>query len=145
MMFGMVTKEAFFDKGGVVRRVDNSTRKVLSKFGAFVWKRAKTSIRPGKKASAPGTPPTSRTGLLRKHIYFAYDHSQRSVVIGPAPLMGVEYRGQIPAILEFGGRAIRGRGKTLRMATYPPRPFMSPAFDSELNNMPALWANSIKS
>ncbi|HOM77081.1 MAG TPA: hypothetical protein PLE88_11240, partial [Anaerohalosphaeraceae bacterium] len=56
----------FFDSPKVIRAVDKSTRKVLSRFGAFVRRTAKQSIRKRKKSSTPGTPPSSHTGLLKR-------------------------------------------------------------------------------
>jgi len=47
-------KQGFFSREKVKRSVDAGTRKVLSKFGAFVRQRAKTSIRKRKGTSPPG-------------------------------------------------------------------------------------------
>ena len=90
-MFTMSLKSAksgFFDRAAVVRAVDQATRRNLSRFGAYVRQRAKTSIRrPPKTAtvriSRPGRPPYSHTGLLKRFIFFAYDADRQSVVIGP--------------------------------------------------------------
>jgi hypothetical protein len=105
-------KGMFFDSPKIVRAVDNATRRVLSKFGAFVRRGAKSSIRKRKKASATGNPPSSHTGLLKKFIYFGYDQAARSVVIGPARLNQVSFSadmtpvtGTIPSNLEYGGSA----------------------------------------
>jgi len=104
----------FFDKQAVLSAVDKATRQNLSKFGAFVRRRAKSSIRPASKkrtVSQPGNPPLSHTGLLRKWILFAWDPSSRSVVIGPTRIsnqigftsdMKVT-RGTVPSVLEYGG------------------------------------------
>jgi hypothetical protein len=85
---------------------------VLSKFGAYVRTAAKSSIRKRKRASAPGSPPSSHTGLLKRFIYFGYDTAARSVVIGPVPLNQVSFtedmrpvRGTVPESLEYGGTA----------------------------------------
>ena len=72
-MIGMVTKKMFFDAKAVISRVDAATRKVLSRFGAFVRTGAKHSIHKRKAVSQPGEPPSSHVGLLRKLIYFGYD------------------------------------------------------------------------
>ena len=85
-MLGMTfqaAKGGFFNRDKVMRSVDAGTRKVLSKFGAFVRQRARTSIRKRKGTSPPGSPPYSHVGLLRKFILFAYDPQRKSVVIGP--------------------------------------------------------------
>lgn len=56
-------KGNFFDRKAVLAAVDKATLRVLSKFGAFVRRRAKSSIRKRKKASPPGQPPSSHSGL----------------------------------------------------------------------------------
>jgi len=99
-----------------------ATRKVLSKFGAFVRRGAKSSIRNRKATSAPGSPPSSHVGTLKRLIFFAYDPGRKSVVIGPTPFNTSE--GVAPPLLEYGGTTvIRRRGK-VRTATYRPCPFM---------------------
>jgi len=141
-MIGMVTKSMFFDRKVVAGAVDRATRKVLSKFGAFVRTTARHSIRKRKAVSQPGSPPSSHVGLLRKLIYFGYDPARKSVVIGPTPLHGTA---EAPPLLEYGGRARRKtrKGKNV-MASYRARPFMGPAFEAEKPKLPAMWAGSIK-
>ena len=141
-MIGMVTKNMFFDRKAVAGAVDRATRRVLSKFGAFVRTTAKHSIRKRKAVSQPGSPPSSHVGLLRKLIYFGYDPARKSVVIGPMPLHGTA---EAPPLLEYGGRAKRKnrKGKNV-MASYRARPFMGPAFEAEKPKLPAMWAGSVK-
>jgi hypothetical protein len=50
-------KGSFFDRAKVKNAVDAGTRRVLSRFGAFVRTRARTSIRKRKGTSPPGGPP----------------------------------------------------------------------------------------
>lgn len=140
-MIKMRLKFAFFDTAKVQRAVDRATRQALSKGGAFVRQRAKTSIRRRKKISEPGKPPSSHAGLLRQLIYFGFDFARTSVVIGPLP----HRQGRAPELLEFGGRAVRKThtGKP-RVLTYRPRPFMGPALDAEVPNFPARWRNSVR-
>ena len=141
-MIGMVTKTMFFDRKAVTAKVDRASRKVLSKFGAFVRTTAKSSIRKRKAVSKPGQPPSSHVGLLRKLIYFGYDESRRSVVIGPTPLNG---KAQAPPLLEYGGRArLHGRKGQAVVATYRARPFMGPAFEQEQKKLPRIWTDSVK-
>ncbi len=143
-MIGMTfqaAKGGFFDRAKVKRSVDAGTRKVLSKFGAFVRQRTRTSIRKRKGTSPPGSPPYSHVGLLRQFILFAYDPQQRSVVIGPTLL---KEGSQAPRLLEYGGVAvIEDRGEK-RRARYRPRPFMRPALEAEKPQLPALWRNSVR-
>jgi len=135
-------KAMFFDRAKIKGAADRATRKVLSKFGAFVRQTAKGSIRKRKKASQPGTPPSSHTGLLKRLIFFGFDPVKRSVVIGPAPLRAAV---EAPPLLEYGGRARRKnrKGKPVT-ATYKARAFMGPAFEKEKSKLPTLWANSVK-
>jgi hypothetical protein len=63
-------KQGFFDRALVQQKVAKAERRVLSRFGAFVRTRAKTSIRKKKGTSPPGSPPHSHVGLLRKFILF---------------------------------------------------------------------------
>lgn len=141
-MIGLDVKRLFFDRAGVLAKVDAATRRVLSKFGAFVRRTAKSSIRSRKKPSPPGSPPSSHTGLLKRLIFFGYDPARRSVVIGPAPLRSTV---EAPPLLEYGGAARRkGRGGKMVTARYPARPFMGPAFEKERKSLPPLWRDSIQ-
>lgn len=138
-------KRLFFDKAAVQAAFTKQERQRLSKFGAFVRTRAKSSIRKRAKPSAPGSPPSSHTGLLKKHIYFAADPVNRSVVIGPTPL---EDRTAVaPEALEVGGMSEvsesgpRGSGVRRRRRVFiRPRPFMEPAFREELAHFREVWA-----
>ena len=147
-MIGWKIKELFFDRQAVLGRVDAATRKVLSRFGAFVRQAARSSIRTRKKSSEPGQPPSSHTGLLKKFIFFGYEPDRRSVVIGPVRL-SEKGRGEAPSILEYGGTAhLRqgsgGQATKSKRVRIQPRPFMTPAFEKEQPKLPAMWHDSIK-
>jgi hypothetical protein len=145
-MFGFVTKNVFFDRKTVRSAVDRATRRVLSKFGAFVRRGAKSSIRKRKRASAPGEPPSSHTGLLRRFIFFGYDRSERSVVIGPQRLN--QKVGDAPHALEHGGASavLEGsrRRRRKRRIRIKARPYMGPAFEKERPKLAAMWRESVK-
>jgi len=145
-MIGMVTKQMFFDRDKVRKRTDAGTRRVLSRFGAYVRTTAKHSIRKRKRISDPGEPPSSHTGLLRRFIFFGYDRDRRSVVIGPMRLN--QKVGDAPAALEYGGTSTmveglrrRRRKRRIRIAA---RPYMGPAFEQEKPKLPAMWRDSVK-
>jgi hypothetical protein len=144
-MIGFDVKRMFFDTKTVRAKTDKATRRVLSRFGAFVRQTAKRSIRKRKKASEPGKPPSSHIGLLKKFIYFGFDVVRRSVVIGPVRL-SQKGRGAAPPALEYGGivtlQPRRRRGKK-RRARIRPRPFMGPAMEKEKQQLPALWRDSV--
>ncbi len=129
----------FFDRAKIKKKVDARTRKVLSKFGAFVRNTSRKSIRKRKGASKPGRPPFSHTGVLKRFLFFGYDSDRRSVVIGPVIAPGKA--GKAPATLEHGGKVSLPFGNKAEIA---PRPFMKPAFDAELPGVSKLWADSIK-
>jgi len=156
-MISLKMKSCFFDRASVKYRVDRRSRQVLAKFGAFVRRTAKQSIRKRKRSSMPYRPPSSHTGLLRRFIWFAYDRQRQSVVIGPVRL-SERNRGAAPEALEYGGTARvehRDRGNKRRFQTalrkqtttttrIQPRPFMNPAFEQEKKRLPSLWRDSIR-
>jgi len=146
----MRVKSLFFDRPKVRRAVNRAKRRALSKAGAFIRQRARTSIRKRKGAAPPGQPPRSHEGSLRRLILFGFDRASDSVVVGPARL---NRPGEAPNVLEFGGRTtvtrLRTRkdgkrvieSKRVRIAA---RPYMGPALKKELPNVPKAWANSVR-
>lgn len=109
-------KLKFFDRP-VVQDLAGKAKRVLSRFGSFVRRDARTLLRrKGTKAqphSRPGEPPYSGpNGLLRKWVLFQYDRTEQAVVIGPMKLNIVFFRGDgepagrttVPEVLEEGGR-----------------------------------------
>ena len=143
-MIGMKFKQMFFTSKAVLSATDRATRRVLSKFGAYVRRASKSSIRKRKAISAPGKPPSSHTGLLKRFILFGYDPTKRSVVIGPLRLTRGA-RGDAPRALEEGGTSRmvrRGRKKRVKIKA---RPFMGPAMEKEKPKLPQMWRNSVSS
>jgi len=134
----MKVKQLFFDSPKVLGAVDKGTRKVLSRFGAFVRRTARGSIRKRKKTSAPGQPPTSHTGFLKRFIFFSFDPNRKSVIIGPMRLN--QKTTDAPHTLEYGGTATLDKKKV----NIRPRPYMGPAFNKEKPKLPQLWKNAIK-
>jgi hypothetical protein len=122
-------KKTFFDRSAVDKALDRALRRTLSRFGAFVRQRSKSSIRTRKATSQPGSPPTNRTGLLKKMIFFGYEPTAQTVVIGPAAFKA---NPTAPAALEHGGVSVVRTRKGQRTARYAPRPYMKPAYDAEL-------------
>jgi hypothetical protein len=165
-------KELFFDRQKIIDKTTRATRKILSKFGAFVRTRSKSSIKKAKKSSVVGSPPKGKVGKLKKSILFSFDPSTESVVIGPINLdtqyinnNGKPVSGNAASVLESGGKIqvmeglikdywkrinIRAKNQQqyseirVRTVSIGPRPFMGPAFQSELVKMPSMWKNSIK-
>ena len=190
---------AFFDTKEVRSKVSEATRKVLSKFGAFVRQTAKQSMKKKNGPAPPGQPPHSHVGLLKRWILFGYDKTRESVVVGPSKL---PKKGNVPETLEKGGTVTRknprrinrkigdggvillrksnsaaskqvvdghyqkrwvtfGPLKTAKQVfraerleaeiwgpfeiagTIEPRPYMGPAFESELPKLPPQWQDSV--
>jgi len=157
--FNLSVKEAqrgFFDRAAVRKFFGAIMANALSRFGAYVMTRARQSIREvGKKGkpAAPGSPPKSRTGLLKHFIYFSMDLSTASVVIGPAKLDGLV--GDAPRALEYGGPSERRlspkRAEELGIPgmagiipiTVQPHPYMGPAYESVLPQWPQILAAAV--
>lgn len=146
----------FFDRKIIVDAVSKARIRVLSKMGAFVRRTARSSIRKRKKPSPPGKPPSSHVGLLKQFLFFSYDRSTESVVVGPALITRPS---GAPETLEYGGRATIERQRFVSGPKYgnrvrrvkekhkvriSKRPFMRPALKAELPNFAGLWANSIR-
>jgi hypothetical protein len=130
-------KSLFFDRAAVINAMDAKTRRVLSRFGAFVRRRDRSSQRRRKKVSDPGSPPSAHVGLIKEMTYFAYEPESKSVIVGPAflnrPQPGVL------VLIEKGGDALRAvHGKPKRLH-YRARPHTGPAFEAELPKLPGMW------
>lgn len=82
-------------------------------------------------SSAPGDPPKTRRGDIKKLTFFVYDKKERSVVVGPARFSGAT---GAPEALENGGFATTKNGR-VKIAQ---RPFMKPAFDDHISKLPSL-------
>ena len=97
---------------------------------------AARSIRqsPRDNPSAPGAPPHTRRGLLRKSILYALleERGTPVAIVGPS----FDLAGLSGAAHEFG-RHFRGVDHT-------PRPFMGPALDVIANRLPEFFGNSIQ-
>jgi hypothetical protein len=175
-------KNGFFDRPAVLAAVTEATRKAMSRGGAFVRTDAKGSLRYATKkraVSKPGNPPIVHRGdtkiggrsvsLLKEMIFFAYDPSTRSVVVGPTAINSAAKfirRGQktVPQILEEGGEikvvevfhrgqwkraSIVGAAKArnlpqrVRSAKIAPRPFMVPAMNRVVPKLMPLFKSSL--
>ena len=96
------------------------------------------------KSSRPGEPPRTNVGLIKKLLFFSWDPSTESVVIGPER----HGEGTAPWVLERGGigkvRAYKAGRRVFRRVKVAPRPFMRPALRKELPRLPRRWRNSIR-
>lgn len=149
-LIDMRVKALFFDRPKVRRAVDRAKRQALSKAGAFIRQRARTSMRRRRGPAPPGQPPHAHEGSLRRLILFGYDRASDSVVVGPLRL---NKPGEAPSVLEFGGRTTVERRRTRkggrrvverRRIRIEARPYMGPALRNELPNIPKAWASSVR-
>lgn len=158
-------QQFFFDRAKIQAEVDRNERRELSKIGAFVRRRARSSLRRRKRVSLPGEKPSirSRDSASLKTILFGYVPQSHSVVIGPVKLNGSNLgNSTVPNLLEFGGRTtvhesryydrrmpwhqgiwkqgpVEHRKRNVRIRS---RPFMGPAFEEELaaGTIADVWA-----
>lgn len=144
-MIGAEVKSSFFDRKRVIDAVGKAGAASLSKAGAFIRRTAKGLMKSGgkkNKVAPPGTPPRVHAGQLKDLLYFGFDTSKATVVIGPVKFGD----GEAPGLLEFGGTAQRkGRDGKSHTETYRGNPFMQPALDENIPKLPDLWANSVSS
>jgi hypothetical protein len=134
-------KALFFDRQAVIRCVDKAILKNLNYIGGYIKRVAKNSI---KKASARhavstvGKPPLSHTGLLKQHIYYAFDPQAQSVVVGPA-LLNAKGK-NAPHNLEYCGLThVNHKKFSIR-----PRPYMRPAMEKRQSKIADIWKYSVK-
>ena len=153
----------FFDRQKVMDAMSKAERARLSKAGAFVRQRAKTSIRYRERPSAAGSPPSAHRSVgsvhkksgrvahkrqlvspLREFMFFAYDRATRTVVVGPALLNGTVSRQALHA-LEYGGPSVTlERDGKRRAVVIRARPFMRPALAAEVAALPELFRDSVR-
>ena len=149
--------DSFFDSPKVQNAVERANKRNLARVGAFIRRRARSSIRKRKKISRRGQPPSSHTSYRTvsiKNILFGFDAVNESVIVGPVKLHGRD--GEVPSLLEFGGSTtietterrdnFGGRSAVTKRLKIHKRPFMGPALDAEVaaGNIPNVWSGSVK-
>jgi len=140
-MFGLSVRiEDYTQK--VVQAAEKASFRNIPHAAAAIRKTAVESIVSAEGPSAPGSPPHTHTakvtksgkqrkGELQRAIVYDYDRNSQSAVIGPRESVV----GPSGAAHEFGG-ASRGE-------TYPERPFMGPALQSNLSRFTSEFQGSI--
>ena len=121
-----------FDDRRILVAVRSGNNIALRRAGAYIRKAARNRVTTSEKASAPGTPPNTRRGLLKQSLLFGVDKRRESVVIGPAESM----IGTAMVAHEVGGR--------YRKRRYPRRPLMGPTLQKTATKLPDLWEKSVK-
>ncbi|HBE68511.1 MAG TPA: hypothetical protein DDW52_10225 [Planctomycetaceae bacterium] len=128
------------------RKSIEAAERVGKQLGARIQRTARQSIRKPNKnndPSPPGKPPRSQTKTLKSSILFAYDASEREIVIGPRLLPGRVGK-DAPEALEKGGVSIQQIKRRRRRQRVAARPFMEPALQKRLPELPGLWKDAIK-
>lgn len=104
--FGAI-KKTWFTGDAVMRKVKAGRKRGLSRIGAFVRQRMRTSIKRRKKSAPPGKPPHAHQGAI-KLIFFGYDERTESVVVGPIRVTSPKTQSiGVPPLLEKGGDVVR--------------------------------------
>lgn len=82
----------------------------------------------GQRYSRPGEPPLEKVGLIKQHLFYAWDVTTRSAFIGPAKL---NMRGSVPESLEHGKPTLIETGpagkRVIIQVPMEARPYMRPA------------------
>ncbi|MBO5694773.1 MAG: hypothetical protein J6S98_05175 [Lentisphaeria bacterium] len=121
-----------FDESRILIAVRSGNITALRRAGAYIRKAARNKVTQSTDASAPGSPPNTRQGLLKRALLFGVEKPRQSVVIGPAE----KFIGTAMSAHEFGG--------TYRKRRYPKRPLMGPTLLATTPKLPYLWENSVK-
>lgn len=166
----------FVDSNTLLAKIDGAKRKNLSLSGAILRRSAQESMRYRRKPSEPGQPPSAhkegRGPLLRKRLFFAFEPSTESVVVGPEALAGSKV--EAPEVMEHGGtlersyyrrsasgrklrsqaakaafiRKVRAgsirRERIKKTITVAARPFMAPTLTRNQSKLAGVWADSVK-
>ena len=122
--------KAFIDRPGVFEAVDAKFVKVFGRTGGFGRQVMRRGMRKKKTASPAGGYPSSRSGLLKDSIYFNYDKSTKTLVIGPLRFdrqpdwlpAGID---TVPQLINEGGTYTRSKGSFHQVFNYPARPFVN--------------------
>lgn len=118
-MFGFDFK--FEDNtAAVAKAAQRESAKAIGRAAGRIRKTAIASISRGQEASAPGSPPNTRRGQLKRAIRFDVNRESLEAVIGPMESMV----GTSAAAHEFG--------EEYKGQDYPERPFMGPALDDNI-------------
>jgi hypothetical protein len=128
-MFSAVVTKLVNDFERVRREADRAARTVFAKAAFRIFRDAQASIERSSTPSAPGSPPHTKRGQLKRAI--RYDATKDGAIIGPkASMVGTSGEAH-----EFGG--------SYRGESYPERSFMGPALSRELDKFAGEFSGSI--
>lgn len=122
-MIGMRVSVSRINSVLIARRMRKGSVQPMRRAAAYIRKTAASSIRRRKKASQPGTPPSTRSGRLKKSILYHLDTTRLVAVIGPR----YSTIGRVGSIHEFGGKERRRKPNfKLRIGGHGPVRFATP-------------------
>jgi len=128
-MFSAVVTKLVNDFERVRREADRAARNVFAKAAFRIFRDAQASISRSSTPSAPGSPPHTKRGQLKRSI--RYDATKDGAIIGPkASMVGTSGEAH-----EFGGE--------YRGGSFPERPFMGPALSRELDQFAGEFSGQI--
>jgi len=121
------------DTKKVLDAAHRATVRALKVAGYAIFRTAQQSIQTSPKPSAPGEPPHSRRGLLRRAERYEVDDQAETAVIGPRfALVGTSAEAH-----EFGGQYKR--------ETFQARPSIGPALQQNVSKLPAYFSGQVTS
>lgn len=139
-MIGFELTSVYVDSAIIEEKIRKAEIRGLKRVGFLTRQVSQQSIRDGSGASAPGTPPNSHTGTLRRFILYSMSDDKKSVVIGPKFLK--KKSKDAAKATEYGGKAVNSRSVPIRVQ---PRPFMHPALKKvSRENVPGVFGNSFR-
>jgi hypothetical protein len=159
VQIGGVTAQ-FFQSDAIAKKAEKGVKRSLSKCGAYVRTAAKSSLKYGKKASTPGSPPNvlrlgsftrsttnKKKGTttvravspLKELIFFGYDAASESVVVGPMVFKNSKSKYLVASVLEKGGMADGFRKGKKAKVYVAARPTMNPAMRKEAPKFAGLF------
>ncbi len=139
--------DAFIDRRGVGDALDKKERRVMARAGAYAMSIMRNGMRRRKGPGSVGGYPNAHSGELRKLIFFNYDVSQGSVLIGPLRL-GSQPKWlpgniqTVPQLLNEGGTVQRTVHRKQRTFRYKPRPFVDLTLDKAAANLVEIYKNT---
>ena len=116
----------------VMAKASAGSLAALRRSGAYIRTSARHKVHLSPTASAPGTPPHSRRGSLKRALLFGVDKKRSTVLIGPS----VKFLGSSLTAHEFGG--------VYRRERYQRRPLMGPTLQQTAPKISKFWENSVK-
>ena len=124
---------AWVDRRRVQDAMRRAQRRGLIRAAAAIRLQAARSIIQSASPSAPGRPPHTRKGLLRRSILYALQEERGllAAIIGTShDILGPAGRAH-----EFGGR--------FRREVFPRRPFIEPALNVVANRLPDFFRGGL--